>query len=230
MTFGRPIIARPLVPVGIATIGPRAAMAYVLAEYLRTATFRVWSDDGSDVDFQLAEVVSEWPDPGSPLNYPAASIVEMTDTFYEGHNMTPTPLEDTLGVYDGECGNGPNDPKTVLWKHAEASVQFQVDFWASNKPQREAIEAELSALFSPGEERYGVLLGGHPRYFDRSVRATLEGHRRMDMPSAIYANERRLQCAIRCEIDIVRLYRAVLTSLSVRTEAEDPNDPTSEEP
>ena len=95
---------------------------------------------------------------------------------------------------------------------------------------RQAIEAELGALFSPGEGRSGALIGGHPRYFDRPVRCTLLSHRRVDTGTTAYANERRLQCAIRAEIDIVRLYRATLITPNVTTDTLDPNDPPSEEP
>lgn len=216
-------------PVGVPTLSPRDAMAEVLAEYLRTATFRVWGADAQDTEFQLTSVLTEWPDASATLDYPCASIVEQTDTFHEAHNFTPTPLEETLGLFDS-CVSENGMPRTVLWKSAEASVNFQLDFWTSNKPERQAIEAELGALFSPNEGRFGALLGGHPRYFDRPVRCTLLSHRRVDNGTTAYANERRLQCAIRAEIDIVRLYRATLTTPSVATEATDPNDPPPEEP
>lgn len=230
MTFGQPSSTLRLTPVAIATLSPRDAIAETLAEYLRGATFRVWGGTEDDTDFQLTNVKAEWPDPDAVLDYPCASIVELADTFHEAHNFVPTPLEDTLGLYDGACGNGPNDPSTVLWKLSEAKVRLQLDFWTSNRAQRQAIEAELGALFSPNEGRFGVLLGGHPRYFDRPVRCTLLSHRRVDTGTTAYSNERRLQCAIDAEVDIVRLYRGVLTSMNVTTDATDPNDPPSEEP
>ena len=228
MTFGVPITPLKLTPVSIATIGPRDAMAETLAEYLRNATFRVWGGEGEDRDFQLERVDPIWPDASAELEYPCASIIEQTDTFHESGGFTPMPLEETLGLYDGACGNGPNDPSTVLWKLSDATVMLQLDFWTSNVPEREAIEAELAALFSPGEERHGVLLSGHPRYFDRPVRCTLVSDRRVDTGTTAYANERRLQCAIRAEVDIVRLYRGTLSTMSVVTDATDPSDPPEE--
>jgi len=223
MTFGKPLDQLLFTPIGVPTVGPREAMAECLAEYMRSAVFRVWGGDAPDVELKLTTVQTEWPDASAELNYPCASIVEQTDTFHEGHNFVPTPLEDTLGVYD-PCGHVPGLPQTVLWKISEASVHFQLDFWTSNKPDRQAIEAELGALFSPGEGRSGALIGGHPRYFDRPVRCTLLSHRRVDTGTTTYANERRLQCAVRAEIDIVRLYRATLLTPSVTTDATDPND------
>lgn len=229
MTLGKPIGPLLLTPISIPTLSPRDAMAEALAEYLRGAVFRVWGGDAPDTELKLTGVTTEWPDASAELNYPCASIIEQTDTFHEAHNLVPTPLEETLGTYDS-CGHVLGLPQTVLWKSAEASVNFQLDFWTSSKPDRQAIEAELGALFSPGEGRSGVLIGGHSRYFDRPVRCTLLSHRRVDTGTTAYANERRLQCAIRAEIDIVRLYRATLTTPSVTTDALDPNDPPSEEP
>jgi len=229
MTFGRNIGARALTPLSIPTLGPRDAIVETLAEYLRCAKFRVWGGEAEDRDITLQAVTTEWPRAGVDLLYPSASIIEQSDTYHES-GLTPYPLEDTLGVFDGLCGNGPNDPATVLWKHAEAQAMLQVDFWCSNSADRQAIEAELSAVFTPSEGRYGVLLGGHPRYFSRPVRCTLLKHRRVDTGTTAYANERRLQCAIRAEVDIVRLYRAQLSALTLATDAIDPSDPPTEEP
>lgn len=228
MSLGVPIIqAAPLEPATIATIGPRQAMGEVLAAYLRQATFRIWGGDlAPDEDFQLREVFPEWPDPSVELPYPCASLIEATDTFYEAHSLTPTPLEETLGVFD--CPPNSVPPQTVLWKVAEAVVDFQLDFWLSSLAGRQAVEAELGQLFNPGQARSGVLLGGHPRYFNRPVRATLEGHRRTDLPDSVYPNERRLQASVRAEVGVVHLRRATLLTPSAFVNATDPNDPPEE--
>lgn len=229
MAFGSPIIqGTALSPVGIPTIGPRQAMAEVLAEYLRSITFSVWAGGlDANTSFQLTGVSPEWPDPTKALSYPTASIIELGEVDMSASSLTPRALEETLGVYDGECSNQ-FTPQTVLWKVAEATVDFQVDFWTSNLPDREAIEAQLPVIMSPDQARYGVLLGGHPRYYDRPVRATLISYRRPDTESDVYPNERRLQCLIRCDSDIVELRRAVLYTPSVTTSATDPNDPPQE--
>ncbi len=227
MTFGRPIFhTLENKPAVVATIGPRDAIAETLAEYLRCAVFRVWGKDAPDRTFALQAIHMKWPDAGKALEYPAASIVEQTDTFHEAL-FVPFPLEDTLGVYDCMVVATPDPqlPRTVLWKTAEASVEFQLDFWCSNDPDRQAIEAQLGYLFNPGQERTGVLLGGHPRYYAREVRATLLSHRQIDIEDSVYPNERRLQCAVRCEVDVVDLRLAVLLSPEATVEVTDPSDP-----
>lgn len=227
MTFGHAILpaSRPLIPATIQTIGPRQVMADTLAEYLRGACFRIFGDLAPDEPLRLEEVFAEWPDVSQQLPYPCASVVERTDTFYQPHNFVPSALEDTLGTFDGLVGEKVGDPKTVLWKVAEASVEFQVDFWTSNVPHREAIEARLGHLFNPNEERSGVLIEGPHRYYSLPVRATLLSHRRIDTTATVYPNERRLQTVIRCEVDVVHLRAATLLRPAVTTGVTDPNDP-----
>ena len=227
MTYGKPIFhARETPPAALNVLGPESAMAKVLAEYLRCAVFRVWGGDAPDRDFALKDVLDQWPDAGHPLPYPCASIVEATETFHEDQ-LRPIPLEETLGTYDCLVGYAPDPawPKTVLWKTAEAAAEFQLDFWCSNNPDREAIEARLGYLFSPGQERTGVLLGGHPKYYDRVVRATLLAHQKMDLADSVYANERRLRAVVRCEIEVVDLRIATLLTPTLSAEVTDPVDP-----
>ena len=227
MTFGEPIFAAWRTrPASINTIDPTKAMAETLGQYLKCSTFRVWGKDAPDKDFVLEDVATKWPEPGSALPYPCASIVEQTDTFH-AEQFRPFPLEDSRGVFDCFVVPTPDplNPKTILWRTGEAAVEFQVDFWTSNEPDRDAIAARLSFLFNPGQERTGVLLEGHPRYYARSVRATLLSHRRPDNQESVFPNERRLQCAVRCEVDIVDLRIAVSLSTRVAVNAIDPADP-----
>lgn len=225
MTFGRPIFAsRETKPATIAVMGPRMAMAEVLAEYLRCAVFRVYGEAGNR-DFSLEQVFPSWPEHAGGLPYPCASIVESTDTFHE-LQFQPRPDESTIGVWDCLVGYEPDPafPKTVLWRTAEATCDFQVDFWTSAEADRQAIEAQLGYLFSPGQERTGVLLGGHPRYYSQDVRATLISHRQIDEESSVYPNERRLQTIVRATITVVDLRIAVLLTPRATVEATDPND------
>lgn len=227
-TFGRPLLiaqVRPTKQAIVATIGPRMAMAETLAKYLECAVFRAKGDGGPDRDFGLTKVLPQWPDPSEALPYPCASIVEATDTFHE-QQFTPQPVEESLGVWDPCLGYAvdPTFPKTVLWRTAEATCDFQVDFWLSALADREAVEAGLSYLFNPGQERTGVLLGGHPRYYAQAVRATLLSHRNIDEQESVYPNERRLQTMIRCDIAVVDLRIAVLLTPRATVEATDPND------
>lgn len=224
--FGRPMfVAREFKPATVPGMGPRIAMAETLAEYLKCAVFRVKGDGGPDRDFALTTTFPVWPDPAEGLPYPCASIVESTDTFHE-EQFQPQAVEATLGVYDCVIGYeaDPLWPKTCLWRTADATCDFQVDFWTSAESDRQAIEAQLGFLFNPGQERTGVLLGGHPRYYAQPVRATLLSHRRIDDENAVYPNERRLQTMIRCNVAVVDLRIAVLLTPRTSVEATDPND------
>ena len=227
-TWGKPIFtSRPPLPAVVQVVGPRDAMAQTIAQYLRCATFCIHGVDGGvDKPFGLNAVEHEWPDPSVKLNYPVASLIERTDTFVEAF-FQPRPMEETLGVYDCLIGQQPDPvwPKTVLWKTGEATAEFQIDFWCSSKPERAAVDAQLGYLFNPGQERTGVLLGGHPRYYSRAVRATHLSTRRIDVEDAVYANERRLMVIVTANVDIVDLRLAVLLSPAVAVEATDPNDP-----
>lgn len=189
----------PLAAIG--TLDPRNAMAEVLAAFMRCAEFRRGGGTTRvDKPFRLKRVEPEWPDPKKDIAYPSASIIDNANIPYEPHSLTPTALEDTWGSF-GDC--------TVLWKTAEAVAVFQVDYWTTDTPTREAIAARLPSLFNPGEGRTGVVLSGDPRYFRRPVRATLLNHQRMDTENAVFERERRLMTLVRCEVDVVHLREAV---------------------
>lgn len=203
--------------VGGTALSPRNAATEVLAAYLRRL---VWYTptaldssgvDGEPKSWKLNQVLTTWPASGTVLAYPAASVDEDAVP-YEEHSLVPTVLEETLGCY----GRG-----TVLWKTAEIALDFQVDFWTNAEPDREAIEAGLPRAFALTEGRYGVMLSGHPRYFDRAVRATLVAHDRLDTSEDAYARERRLRATIRIEIDVVHLRHAAELTPRHRLEVEE---------
>lgn len=190
----------PLEALG--AIDARKAMAETLMAFLGRADFRRAGGTAADDFFNLKRVWSTWPDPRQgDLEYPSASLSDPLSTTYGEHALTPTPLEDTVDVF---CAG------TVLWKTAEANLDFQVDFWANDEPTRQAIAARLPSLFNPYEDRAGVILSGHPQYFFRRVRATLLNEpRRVDVEAAVYEGERRLLTLVRCDIDVVQLRTAV---------------------
>lgn len=186
--------------VAIATLDPRNAMGEVLAAFLRCAEFRRGGGTtGMDKPFALERVEDEWPDPKKEIASPSASIIDNAGIPYESHSLTPTALEETWESFG---------PGTVLWKTGEAVATFQVDYWATDTPTREAIAARLPSLFNPGEGRIGVVLAGEPRYFRRPVRATLVDNERMDTQDAVFDRERRLRTLVRCEVDVVQLRKA----------------------
>lgn len=227
------IVGRELPPAVIQTMGPRQAMAEALSAYLLRATFSVDGGTAAPTKFQLRSVFPEWPDSSTELPYPCASLIEKTDTFYEAHNFVPTAQEGTLGQFDCLAGYPPppvpgQAGRTVLWKLAEATLDFQLDFWLSNIPQREAIGGSLGELFNPGEARTGVLVVGPERYYSLPVRATLMAHRRMDANGTVYPNERRLMATVHCEMDVVQLRVATLLSPEAAANVVDPSDPPEE--
>lgn len=227
MTFGQALhVMRVFKPATVQVLGPQQAMAETLGEYLRCAVFRVHGDDKAAArDFGLTNIFHEWPDPRNGLPYPCASISEATDTFHEAQ-LNPQAVEETLGTYDCMVGYAadPSFPKTCLWRTAEATVDLQVDFWLSSKAERIAVEAQLGWLFNPGQERTGVLIGGHPKYYAQPVKATLLSHRSIDEQDTVYPNEFRLMTMIRCEVAVVDLRIAVLLTPRSTVEATDPND------
>jgi hypothetical protein len=195
----------PLAAIG--TLDPRNAMAEVLAAFLRCAVFMRDGGTMPDKRFALERVLPEWPDPKKEIQYPSASVIDSADVPYEAHNLVPSALEETWESF-GKC--------TMLWKTGEAVATFQVDYWATDTPTREAIAARLPSLFSPTEARVGVMLAGDPRYFRRPVRATLLDHRRVDTQERVFSRDRRLQTMVRCEIDVVHLRKAVELDPEVR--------------
>lgn len=204
----------PLAAIG--TLDPRNAMAEVLAAFLRCAEFRRGGGDiPIDKLFRLKRVEPEWPDPKKDIVYPSASIIDNANIPYEAHSLTPTALEETWGSFEKD---------TVLWKTAEAVADFQVDYWTTDTPTREAIAARLPSLFNPGEGRSGVVLSGDPRYFRRPVRATLLNNQRMDTENAVFERERRLMTLVRCEVDVVHLRKAVELQPKMVLRDGDPED------
>lgn len=235
MPLGDLIQSAPIFnPVVVANrLGPRKAMAQALAAYLESVWWYV--DSGDDVDprdprFKLNPIATQWPSSDARLAYPTASIVEIGQTQQTAHNFVPSPLEETWGQFDSLIGHHGEPKRTVLWKEAEAVTSFQVDFWADTEADRQAIEAGVAAVFSPGEDRYGILIEGPELYYSRPMRFALEGHRYDDTRETAYAEERRLRCTVSGECDIVSLRMATTTTAPRPcVTVIDPNDPPLED-
>lgn len=207
------------------SVDSRSAMSEALAAFLTCATFTLWGKDAPDETFALRAVLRQWPEPSVPLDTPCASITDLGPAAYEAHSLVPTPLEDTIDAFG---------PGTVLWKTAECAVTFQLDLWAPDEPTREALAAALPALFSPGEDQYGVVVQGPETFFGRPVRLTLLDSQRMDNAFSIYPRERRLMVRVRAEVDEVHLRCARLASARVAVveigETADTSTPAVTEP
>lgn len=206
---GSALLPRPYQPVAQAPqIDSRSAASEALIAFLRRATFRRWGGSGSgeDVFFQLAHVYRQWPEPSALLGYPSATVLDADLIAQEAHSFVPTPLESTYGLFGAE---------TVLWKTAEVSTSFQVDFWAEDDPTREAMAATLPLLFAPGEDQWGVVVEAPPTYWSQRVRLSLLSMQRMDSAQSVYVRERRLMVRVRAEVDEVHLRRATLAAVRV---------------
>ncbi len=191
--------------VQLARVAPKSATmaaAEALQAYLLGIVFVVGAGkDGLEVPFHLETVALEWPDAEAlkDLKYPSAGITAPTVP-HDSHAFAPTPLEDTIDKH----GKG-----TVLWKTDELAIDFQVDFWSTDKPMREAIDAALPALFNLGEGRSGIMVQGPKEYFCQAVRLTLIDHEAIDESDSVFEGSRRLRATVRADIDNVHLRRAV---------------------
>lgn len=173
------------------------AARVTLAAFLRSQTFVIGAgEDGKETPFNLKSVRDRFPR-NEDLDYPTAAVTIPTSD-QQAHNLSPTPLEDTLNRYA---------PNSVLWKTAELVVDFQVDFFVSDEPTQEAIGAALPAIFNPREDAMGVMLRGPATYWCLPVRCTLMGDpmRVGDNEEAVFSGERRLLVKVRSELDVVHL-------------------------
>jgi hypothetical protein len=182
--------------VGKPLLDPAQAAAAVLAKYLSCLKFVRWGRDAPDTVFQLQAVFDDWPEPDVDLPYPCASVNESGPVVMGASNLVPHALEETHNLF-GES--------TVLWKLDEVDISFQVDFFTTDVPTRDAIAARLPNAFQPGEDGGRIVLVGNSLYYNRPVRATLVSYERVDNPDSVYARERRLRAMIDCSIDVVDL-------------------------
>jgi hypothetical protein len=188
------------------TITARDAAAQALAAYLSRVLFEVAGSPSRT--FQLKHVLTEWPESFDKMVYPSAAITSPREPIAP-HNFRPTALEETWDVF---C------PGSVLWKTGELAVEFQVDFWCTTKPEREAVAARLDEVFSPTESRSGVLLQGPDAYWCRSVRCTLIESERIDSSASTLGREREYRAKVLAELDLVQLREAAELQPVIRVE------------
>lgn len=173
-----------------AGISVRGAAANILASYLEMIEFAV-----NGRRFRLDKVLRHWPTDDVELTKPSASIDEGV-VITENSQFAPVPIESSADVH----GQG-----TVLWKTGDQSIEFQVDFYASDTSTLDAIASDLHRVFSPTELRFGVMLSGDPCYWHAPIRATLESMDRMYDSDSVFKRDLRLRTSIRCDIDEMHL-------------------------
>ena len=220
----------PMPSVFPGRIGPVEAMSQALAAYLLAASFRVYgASDPRDSVFSLAQVTDHWPRPDEALNYPCASIIKMPGTDRDA-SMHPSPLEDTLGIFDNFIGITGGEPQTCLWVIGEETASFQVDFWLDKEADRQAVAGVIDDLFAPGEGNGSVIVEGPELYFGQECEFSLESAHPDDTADTAYHNERRLRCIVIGSCAIISLRLAVMTrEPRVIVDIIDPVDPGEDE-
>ena len=164
--------------------------------------------------FRLKQVYPYFPNAERDLEFPSASVVEALTT-YEAGDLVPRPIESTWHQFGKD---------TVLWRTADAIIDFQVDFWTNEDAHRQAILAQLPWLLAPGEGEAGVLLEAPKEYFSTTARFSLDTSARPDEGTdAVLQLNRRARVVVRCEIEVLHLRGVAALNPVVRLLA--PADP-----
>jgi hypothetical protein len=95
-----------------------------------------------------------------------------------------------------------------------------VDFWCDSIPTRQAIAARLPALFSPSEDRAGILLELSPHYLCLAARYTLKTKGRQETADTVWAGEHRLRAVVGWEVPDIELRRGRTFRMRAPTEVE----------
>lgn len=208
MATGDVLIARegdaalPRVP-GCINLDVEIAAAQTLAAYLKKQTFTVWGGKAElpettrDREFQLVDVLDDFPGHDQTLNYPSASIIPRQSTAMS-IDTSPYACEDTWDEARG----------TVVWYLGDASGVFQVGFWADSKALRDSFAASIPGIMNPRESMSGVLLRMPELYACAGARFTLTDVTRINLPDRAFTNEWELRALIRWEAPILDVRRA----------------------
>lgn len=176
---------------------PEDAAREALATYLERMVFLIPSAAGN-VTFSLNSVTREWANEDEEKDEPCASIVEVTNE-RQHHHFVPTFRDSSWNLHG---------PGTVLVKVNERKILFQVDFWVTDKPQRQAIAAALDEYFCPEEGRIGVMIEGPSNYWSEPIRFRLDsmrGAERIDSSESAMVRDRRIIARVVAEIDDLQL-------------------------
>lgn len=193
---------------------PEDAALEALACYLEKMVFFVPSSSGTPISFKLVSVQREWSNEDEEKDEPSASISIITNE-RQHHNFVPTFRDNSFDKY----GAG-----TVLVKTNEREIMFQIDFWVTNKPERQAISAAIDEYFTPEEGRYGVMIQGPSSYWDEPIRFVLDSNRgteRLDSSEGALTRDRRLLVRVIANIDDLQLRKVSELSPIIKMQADD---------
>lgn len=152
-------------------------------EFLSLLRFRRAGAVGAkSIEFRvpIENIHTEQPDDVKDLKFPGIAIVPGKGTSEPIGLGPPKILEETWNVY----GEG-----SVLVQSGEYSEDFIVEVWGSQRAERRALLAGISAALRSADDSYSVRMK-LPEYFDRVVSFWLNGQMHIDDPDVVRGRRR----------------------------------------
>lgn len=188
----------PRAPIPLTAESARTHALRALRDYVNEVTFYRTMGPGfppSPFQIERSRFLLEWPDSVEQDLFPR--IVVMPGPMEANPvGLTVSVDEDTRDVFA---------PGTVLAIQHEHVERLTLQCWASTKSMRRAIAAGLEAVFSPTEERAGILFQ-LPHYFDQTARFTLVSRSHNDTEENA-RRRRMLDVMLDLQVNVVRLIR-----------------------
>lgn len=128
----------------------------------------------------LNQVIQDFPAPNEELKYPSLSITHDTANAYT--NLIPYSIPNGANVV--------NNAKELLYIVGQWDFKIQLDFWARNKVERDALFSQFFAAFNPQVEPMGLSLM-LKSYFNLWVRYDLNSYTHKDDEQASQRQEWR---------------------------------------
>jgi hypothetical protein len=210
--FGAVFPPRPLLPLPSEDARTHALRA--LRAYVVEVTFQLNMGRGAaPKPFQIEEkrFLLDWPDSPQQMLYPSIVVLPGPMEVY--------PPVELGGAMIDEDSADVHGPGTVLTQTHEHYERLTLQVHASARAMRRSIAAGLESVFSPTEERTGIVFR-LPAYYDQTCRFTLARRSRSGVEGdADAARERRTEdIALDMDVSVVRLVR--YAALAPRAELE----------
>jgi hypothetical protein len=166
---------------------------------------------GQTIEFRVpAENIHiEQPDNVKELRFPGIAILPGRGTSEPIGLGPPKVLEDTWNVYGAD---------TVLVQQGEYTEDFTVEVWGSQRAERRALIAGISAALRSADDSYSTRIK-LPEYYDRVCEFWLSGQQHIDDPDVV-RGRRRGHLFVGMRVAEVQLINAVgFKSVGVDLEA-----------
>jgi len=213
--WGRVLPPRPFPPP--TPNDGRTVALRILAQYISELTFlREGAINGPPIAVKFQGVEKDihigWPDSPQDMTFPAIVFLAGHGN-YDVIGLTAYVEEDTRDVFA---------PGTVVqWQH-EYREAFQIEIWASSKPELRAVLSGLETAFVPVEQMVGIRFR-MPDYYNEPVVFTLESSQRFDEPDAV-RNRFRARVEVEMRFTVVQLVNYVPLTPIVTTDVKQPGD------